>query len=177
MLIIEFMTNLRRLFSQYVIVLSLIIISLGCTSIPMESQKFSPDIKSVQENFKIDGKFKLSYMDSKETGYFVLSKEGNTVSLNIGKNYLLPEKVIILDRRETLNINAFIENNILPYNLPVLKVERFLELLLGLESKDLQDEEIGLELETEASDDYPSEVTLLYKDLNLLIKVKKIWKN
>ena len=54
---------------------------------------------------------------------------------------------------------------------------RFLKLLLGLESKDLQDEEIGLELETEASDDYPSEVTLLYKDLNLLIKVKKIWKN
>ena len=177
MLIIEFMTNLRRLFSQYVIVLSLIIISLGCTSIPMESQKFSPDIKSVQENFKIDGKFKLSYMDSKETGYFVLSKEGNTVSLNIGKNYLLPEKVIFLDIRETLNINAFIENNILPYNLPILKVERFLELLLGLESKDLQDEEIGLELETKASDDYPSEVTLLYKDLNLLIKVKKIWKN
>lgn len=177
MLIIEFMTNLRRLFSQHVIVLSLIIISLGCTSIPMESQKFLPEIKSVQENFKIDGKFKLSYMDSKETGYFVLSKEGNTVSLNIGKNYLLPEKVIILDRRETLNINAFIENNILPYNLPVLKVERFLELLLGLETKDLQDEEIGLELETKSFDDYPSEFTLSYKDINLLLKVKKIWKN
>ncbi|MEC7930097.1 MAG: hypothetical protein VX169_07300 [Pseudomonadota bacterium] len=171
------MTNLRRLFSQHVIVLSLIIISLGCTSIPMESQKFLPEIKSVQENFKIDGKFKLSYMDSKETGYFVLSKEGNTVSLNIGKNYLLPEKVIILDRRETLNINAFIENNILPYNLPVLKVERFLELLLGLETKDLQDEEIGLELETKSFDDYPSEFTLSYKDINLLLKVKKIWKN
>ena len=62
------MTNLRRLFSQHVIVLSLIIISLGCTSIPMESQKFLPEIKSVQENFKIDGMFKLSYMDSKETG-------------------------------------------------------------------------------------------------------------
>ena len=177
MLIIEFMINLRRLFSQYAIVLSLIIISLGCTSIPMESQKFLPEIKSVQENFKIDGKFKLSYMDSKETGYFVLSKEGNTVSLNIGKNYLLPEKVIILDRRETLNINAFIENNILPYNLPVLKVERFLELLLGLETKDLQDEEIGLELETKSFDDYPSEFTLSYKDINLLLKVKKIWKN
>ena len=177
MLIIEFMTNLSRLFSQHVIVLSLIIISLGCTSIPMESQKFLPEIKSVQENFKIDGKFKLSYMDSKETGYFVLSKEGNTVSLNIGKNYLLPEKVIILDRRETLNINAFIENNILPYNLPVLKVERFLELLLGLETKDLQDEEIGLELETKSFDDYPSEFTLSYKDINLLLKVKKIWKN
>ncbi len=177
MLIIEFMINLRRLFSQYVIVLSLVIISLGCTSIPMEPQIFLSEIKNVQENFKIEGKFKLSYMDSKETGYFVLSKEGNTVSLNIGKNYLLPEKVIILDRRETLNINEFIENNILPYNLPTLKVERFLELLLGFVSKDLQDEEIGLEIETKVSDDYPSEVTLSYKDLNLLMKVKKIWKN
>ena len=173
----EFMINLRRLFSQYVIVLSLIIISLGCTSIPMEPQKFLSEIKNVQENFKIEGKFKLSYMDSKETGYFVLSKEGNTISLNIGKNYLLPEKIIILDRRETLNINEFIENNILPYDLPMLEVERFLELLLGLESKDLQDEEIGLEIETKGPGVYPSEVTLLYKDLNLLMKVKKIWKN
>ena len=171
------MINLRRLFSQYVIVLSLIIISLGCTSISMEPQKFSSDFKNVQENFKIEGKFKLSYMDSKETGYFVLSKEGNTISLNIGKNYLLPEKIIILDRRETLNINEFIENNILPYDLPMLEVERFLELLLGLESKDLQDEEIGLEIETKGPGVYPSEVTLLYKDLNLLMKVKKIWKN
>ena len=176
MLIIEFMNNLRRLFSQYVIVLSLIIISLGCTSIPMEPQNFSSEIKNVQENFKIEGKFKLSYMDSKETGYFVLSKEGNTVSLNVGKNYLLPEKVIILDRRDTLNINEFIENNMLPYDLPILKVERFLELLLGFESEDQQDEEIGFEIETKGSDDYPSEVTLLYKDLNLLMKVKKIWK-
>mgnify|MGYP004409156357 FL=1 len=171
------MINLRRLFSQYVIVLSLIIISLGCTSIPMEPQKFSSEIKNVQENFKIEGKFKLSYMDSKETGYFVLSKEGNTVSLNVGKNYLLPEKVIILDRRDTLNINEFIENNMLPYDLPILKVERFLELLLGFESEDQQDEEKGLKIETKGSDDYPSEVTLLYKDLNLLMKVKKIWKN
>ena len=143
----------------------------------MEPKKISPEIKSVQENFKIEGKFKLSYMDSKETGYFVLSKDGNTILLNIGKNYLLPEKVSILDRRETLNINEFIEENVLPYNLPKLKVERFLELLLGLESKVLQDEEMGLEIETKRSDDYPSEVTLLFKDLNLLIIIKNIWKN
>ena len=57
------------------------------------------------------------------------------------------------------------------------KVESFLELLLGLESKDLQDEKIGLEIETEGSNDYPTEVNLLYRDLNLLMKVKKIWKN
>jgi hypothetical protein len=70
-----------------------------------------------------------------------------------------------------------LKNNILPYDLPIIKVESFLELLLGLESKDLQDEEIELEIETKGSDDYPSEVTLLYRDLNLLMKVKKIWKN
>ena len=143
----------------------------------MEPKKISPEIKSVQENFKIEGKFKLSYMDSKETGYFVLSKDGNTVSLNIGKNYLLPEKFIILDRRENLNINEFIENNILPYNLPKLKVDRFLALLLGFESKNLQDEEMGLEIETKGSDDYPSEVTILYRDFYLLMIIKKIWKN
>tara|TARA_B100001027_G_scaffold17263_1_gene10354 strand:+ start:317 stop:832 length:516 start_codon:yes stop_codon:yes gene_type:complete len=171
------MNNLRRLFSQYIILLSLVIISLGCTSIPMESQKFSHEIKSVQENFKIEGKFKLSYMDSKETGYFVVSKDGNTVSLNIGKNYLLPEKVIILDRRETLDINEFIESNFLPYSLPKLKVDSFLRSLLGFESKDLQNREMGLEIEAKESNDYPSEVAFFYKDLNLLMIIKKIWKN
>ena len=65
----------------------------------------------------------------------------------------------------------------MPYNLPILKVERFLQLLLGLESKNLQDEEIGLKVETKGSDDYASEVTLLYRDLNLLMKVQKIWKS
>ncbi len=177
MLIIEFMNSQRRLFSQYVVVLSLIIISLGCASIPTDPQKFSSEVKNIQENFTVEGKFKLSYMDSKETGYFALRKEGNTVSLNIGKSYLLPEKVVILDRRETLNINEFIENNNLPYNLPILRVESFLELLLGIESKDLQDEEMGIETTIKGSDDYPSEVTLLYRDLNLLMIVKKIWKN
>ena len=52
-----------------------------------------------------------------------------------------------------------------------------LALLLGLESKHLQDEEMGLEIETKGSDDYPSEVTILYKDINLLMIIKKIWKN
>ena len=134
MLIIEFMNNLRRLFSQYVIVLSLIIISLGCTSIPMELQKFSSEIKNVQENFKIEGKFKLSFMDSKETGYFELDKYNNTISLTLGKSYLLPEEVLILDIRENLDLNKFALNQDYLNEIPSISIKHLLELCLGLKT-------------------------------------------
>ena len=72
------MINLRRLFSQNVIVLSLIIITLGCTSIPMEPQNLSNKIKNVQENIKIEGKLKHTYMNNNEKCYYVLRQTGKT---------------------------------------------------------------------------------------------------
>ena len=99
------MSSLRIFFSTCPILLSVLFLSFGCSSIPTESKRISDEVKSIQENFKIEGKFKLSNTDSKETGYFVVEKYINTVSLTIGKNYLLPEKVIVLDIRENLNLN------------------------------------------------------------------------
>ena len=104
----ELMNNLGRFLSQYSILTSVLILSFGCSSIPTDSKIISEEITSIQESFKIEGKFKLSNMDSKETGYFVVNKNTNTVSLTIGKNYLLPERVIVLDIREKLDLNKFI---------------------------------------------------------------------
>ena len=70
-------------------------------------------------------------MDSKETGYFVVNKSTNTVSLTIGKNYFLPERVIVLDIREKLDLNKFIEDENIRISLPDIEITNFLELFLG----------------------------------------------
>ena len=173
----ELMNNLGRFLSQYSILTSVLILSFGCSSIPTDSKIISEEITSIQENFKIEGKFKLSNMDSKETGYFVVNKNTNTVSLNIGKNYLLPERVIVLDIREKLDLNKFIEDENIRINLPDIEITNFLELFLGNKSKNLEDKGIGIKLEMKDLSSFPSRVYLTHLDFELLIIIKNIWKN
>jgi len=53
----------------------------------------------IADNFSIEGKFKLSMPDSKETGYFFLKKTRNLIQINIGKNYLLPEEELLVENK------------------------------------------------------------------------------
>ena len=82
--ILSFISNLLLISALYLFA--------GCASVSIEPQKFNENITSINENFKIRGKFKLSFKDSKETGYFTIEKYKSTVSMTLGKNYLLPEK-------------------------------------------------------------------------------------
>ena len=77
-----------------------LIISLFLASCSSTSGLLKPYLKNnidIADNFSIEGKFKLSMQDSKETGYFFLKKTGNLIQMNIGKNYLLPEEKLLLD--------------------------------------------------------------------------------
>ena len=104
--------------------LTLVILSLfGCTSIAIESKKNSNEVPSINENFKIEGKFKLSFMDSKETGYFELDKYNNTISLTLGKSFLLPEEVLILDIRDNLDLNKFALNQDYLNEIPSISIK------------------------------------------------------
>ena len=63
---ISFIPNLFALSALYLLA--------GCASVLMDSELSTDNIKNLNENFTIEGKFKLSYSDSKETGYFDLKK-------------------------------------------------------------------------------------------------------
>ena len=97
--ILSFISNLLLISALYLFV--------GCASVSIEPQKLNENITSINENFTIKGKFKLSFKDSKETGYFTIEKYKSTVSMTLGKNYLLPEKDFFLDLRENFQLVEF----------------------------------------------------------------------
>tara|TARA_B100001564_G_scaffold83948_1_gene67759 strand:+ start:702 stop:1220 length:519 start_codon:yes stop_codon:yes gene_type:complete len=159
--------------------LTLVILSLfGCTSIAIESKKNSNEVPNINENFKIEGKFKLSFMDSKETGYFELDKYNNTISLTLGKNYLLPEEVIILDIRENLDFNQFALNQDYLNEIPSISIKYLLELCLGLRAFNDQNKDLKVDFEFEELSRTPSKVIISNnKNIELTILIKAIWKS
>ncbi len=171
------MIYLKRFLLKDFVLFYLLVLLFGCSSLSQDSKKTSGEPISIQENFSIEGKFKLSNLDSKETGYFVINKKLNTISLTLGKNYLLPERNYIFDIREKINIQSFIEEGVTVPSLPDIKVLDLLELFLGIESNELGKENITTIMEYEDTSVFPSKVLMSNEDFELTLLIKRLWKN
>tara|TARA_B100001173_G_C15965313_1_gene537492 strand:- start:810 stop:1334 length:525 start_codon:yes stop_codon:yes gene_type:complete len=116
-----------------------LIISLFLTSCTSTSALLKPSQKvdiEIANNFSLEGKFKLSMLDSKETGYFFLKKTKNIIQLNVGKNYLLPEEKFLLDIGDDLDIKKLIakgRQDKLHKNLNTITVGDFIKIIMGYE--------------------------------------------
>ena len=171
------MIYLKRFLLKDFVLFYLLVLLFGCSSLSQDSKKTSGEPISIQENFNIEGKFKLSNLDSKETGYFVINKKLNTISLTLGKNYLLPERNYIFDIREKINIKSFIEEGVTVPSLPDIKVLDLLELFLGFKSNKLDKENIATIMEYEDTSVFPSKVLMSNEDFELTLLIKRLWKN
>ena len=171
------MIYLKRFLLKDFVLFYLLVLLFGCSSLSQDSKKTSGEPISIQENFNIEGKFKLSNLDSKETGYFVINKKLNTISLTLGKNYLLPERNYIFDIREKINIKSFIEEGVTVPSLPDIKVLDLLELFLGFKSNELGKENITTIMEYEDTSVFPSKVMMSNEDFELTLLIKRLWKN
>ena len=171
------MIYLKRFLLKDFVLFYLLVLLFGCSSLSQDSKKTSGEPISIQENFNIEGKFKLSNLDSKETGYFVINKKLNTISLTLGKNYLLPERNYIFDIREKINIKSFIEEGVTIPSLPDIKVLDLLELFLGFKSNELGKENITTIMEYEDTSVFPSKVLMSNEDFELTLLIKRLWKN
>ena len=167
--ILSFISNLLLISALYLFA--------GCASVSIEPQKFNENITSINENFKIRGKFKLSFKDSKETGYFTIEKYKSTVSMTLGKNYLLPEKDFFLDLRENFQLVEFLDTEKNQIRLPNMPVQSFLELFLGINNFNANNEELDINLEYEADFTHPSKVFISTKEFELIVLVKNLWKS
>jgi hypothetical protein len=167
--ILSFISNLLLISALYLFA--------GCASVSIEPQKLNENITSINENFTIKGKFKLSFKDSKETGYFTIEKYKSTVSMTLGKNYLLPEKDFFLDLRENFQLVELLDTEKNQIRLPNVPVQSFLELFLGINNFNANNEKLDINLEYEADFTYPSKIFISTKELELIVLVKNIWKS
>ena len=157
-----------------------LIISLltSCSSTSFILKPYQKSDIEITDNFSLEGKFKLSMPDSKETGYFFLKKTGNLIQMNIGKNYLLPEEKLLLDIRENLDINKLISKSNpdgLNPQLNTINVGDFVKLILGFEI------DLSLYASLEVFRDFnndetlPAKVRLKTNEYELIILNKKIY--
>ena len=126
------MIYLKRFLLKDFVVFFVLALSIACSSTSQGFNTKSDELISTKENFRIEGKFKVSNMDSKETGYFVIDKKIKTISLTLGKNYLLPERNFIFDTQENISIKEFIDEEVADLSLPEIKLMSLLELFLSL---------------------------------------------
>ncbi len=161
----------------YFLIIGLFLASCSSTSGLLKPyQKNNIDIA---DNFSIEGKFKLSMPDSKETGYFFLKKTRNLIQINIGKNYLLPEEELLLDVREDLDIKKLIsktnlEKLYLDFN--TINVGDFIKIITGheIDLSSYADLEVSRDF-NEREKVLPSKVRLKTANYELTILNKKIY--
>ena len=161
----------------YFLIINLFLASCSTTSGLLKPyQKNNIDIA---DNFSIEGKFKLSMPDSKETGYFFLKKTRNLIQINIGKNYLLPEEELLLDVREDLDIKKLIsktnlEKLYLDFN--TINVGDFIKIITGheIDLSSYADLEVSRDF-NEREKVLPSKVRLKTANYELTILNKKIY--
>ena len=159
-----------------------LIISLFLASCSSTSGLLKPYLKNnidIADNFSIEGKFKLSMPDSKETGYFFLKKTRNIVQINIGKNYLLPEEELLLDIREDLDIKRLISKTnqkklYLDFN--TINVGDFIKIIVGhkVDLSSYNDLEVFRDF-NEREKALPTKVRLITSNYELTIFNKKIY--
>ena len=161
----------------YFLVIGLFLASCSSTSGLLKPyQKNNIDIA---DNFSIEGKFKLSMPDSKETGYFFLKKTRNLIQINIGKNYLLPEEELLLGIKEDLDIKKLISKtnqNKLYLDFNTINVGDFIKIITGheIDLSSYADLEVSRDF-NEREKVLPSKVRLKTANYELTILNKKIY--
>jgi len=161
----------------YFLIINLFLASCSTTSGLLKPyQKNNIDIA---DNFSIEGKFKLSMPDSKETGYFFLKKTRNLIQINIGKNYLLPEEELLLDIREDLDIKKLISKmnqKKLYLDFNTINVGDFIKIIVGhkVDLSSYNDLEVFRDF-NEREKALPTKVRLITSNYELTILNKKIY--
>ena len=161
----------------YFLIINLFLASCSTTSGLLKPyQKNNIDIA---DNFSIEGKFKLSMPDSKETGYFFLKKTRNLIQINIGKNYLLPEEELLVDIREDLDIKKLISKtnqNKLYLDFNSINAGDFIKIITGqeIDLSSYTDLEVFRDF-NEREKVLPSKVRLKTTNYELTILNKKIY--
>ena len=173
------MENYNKKSYQLIYFLIINLFLASCSTASGLLKPYQKNYIDIADNFSIEGKFKLSMPDSKETGYFFLKKTRNLIQINIGKNYLLPEEELLLDIREDLDIKKLISKTnqkklYLDFN--TINVGDFIKIIVGheVDLSSYNDLEVFRDF-NEREKALPTKVRLITSNYELTILNKKIY--
>ena len=115
----------------------------------------------------------ITYLELKESGYFILKKKTDSIELTLGKNYLLPEETFLFDAKEIIFLGKFLgkdENNV---NSISFRVNDFLNLFFGIKSEEISLKGIEIVFESENEKKLPSKIILSNDEFKLIFLVRK----
>jgi len=173
------MENYNKKSYQFIYFLIIGLFLASCSSTSGLLKPYQKGNIDIADNFSIEGKFKLSMPDSKETGYFFLKKTRNLIQINIGKNYLLPEEELLVDIREDLDIKKLISKtnqNKLYLDFNSINAGDFIKIITGqeIDLSSYTDLEVFRDF-NEREKVLPSKVRLKTTNYELTILNKKIY--
>ena len=95
----------------------------------------STHIINQNEDFTIEGKFKIKINNIQENGYFILKKQNNLINLILGKNYLFPERELSFQYQDLIFLSELInpEEQGSSYDIfpQKLEVGQLISIILG----------------------------------------------
>jgi len=106
----------------------------GCVTYSKNSSLPSIQDIDLEEEFTIEGKFKIKFNQDIETGYYRISTKNGLIRLTLGKNYLLPEQNFQFNKGDILKISDFLDINLRnQYGLldSDITAMSFLDVILG----------------------------------------------
>ena len=99
--------------------------------------KLTPSTQIINQNedFTIEGKFKIKINSIQENGYLILKKQNNLINLTLGKNYLLPEKELNFQYRDLIFLSELINPEEQGFSYEIfpqrLEIGQLISIILG----------------------------------------------
>ena len=99
--------------------------------------KLTPSTQIINQNedFTIEGKFKIKINSIQENGYFILKKQNNLINLTLGKNYLLPEKELNFQYQDLIFLSELINPEEQGFSYEIfpqrLEIGQLISIMLG----------------------------------------------
>ena len=127
------MTKLNTKIRNLSVIFLITTVLISCVSY----SKLTPSTQIINQNedFTIEGKFKIKINSIQENGYFILKKQNNLINLTLGKNYLLPERELIFQYQDLIFLSELINSEEQGFSYEIfpqkLEIGHLISIILG----------------------------------------------
>ena len=163
----------------FLVLLTASILIIGCGTLGYTKEKTTA--ANTKDSLSISAKFKASYADSKESGYFVINKSEERIRFVIGKNFLLPEKEFLFSPNEIIDFNVLIssqtDKSFHGSDYSMISINELLEILTGFSDLNINNFNIHYSnpLEKDSKSEILKTITISNNNFKIEIFIQSIY--